>query len=248
MPRDPAAPAIFHSAGLLATPGASDLACEQRAFDGVLTSSCITVAGGGRHGGDWCEIFSLADGTIGMSIGDVCGHGEVPFTMMTALRQIVRDTAMRGFLPSHALTVANAHLVGRNFNDFATAIFGILDPRNGTFTYSSAGHPAPLIAGAFGAHYIELGPADLPLGVSPAFEPALHTMIIPAETLVVLYTDGVTEHGRDAIAGADELSNAALATYHFAKAPIASEIANFMGLNVSQEDDAAILTAWISPT
>ena len=61
--------------------------------------------------------------------------------------------------------------------------------------------------------------------------PALHAVSVPATTLLVLYTDGVSERDRKSIQGEAQLREAVIFAY----------TAKHSGSNL---DDAAILTAW----
>lgn len=214
-------------------------------FEGVRSSTRIIAANHGARGGDWCEVFSLANGLVALSIGDVCGHGPLAFDSMVAIRAAIRDAAHDGLCPAEVLTAANAFICARGSDLFATAIFGVLDARIGTLTFVNAGHPPPLLAGADGAKFLTSQDPDYPLGLSPLLLPRTVTTIVPMETLLVLYTDGVTEHERDVLRGEAQLFAAAIDIERDGSLPTACAIAERMGLEVSNHDDAAILTAWI---
>jgi anti-sigma regulatory factor (Ser/Thr protein kinase) len=85
-----------------------------------------------------------------------------------------------------------------------TAVFGILDPQTGTFTYATAGHPAPIIALPDGT--VQKLPKDgIPLGIADSTESSDWTFTLPAGSLLALYTDGLIEYTRDVIAGEERL-------------------------------------------
>jgi hypothetical protein len=161
-----------------------------------------------RVGGDWYDAFELPDGRILFSIGDVAGHGVPSAVVMSRARQAILTTALHEDDPATVLARANATIAFQE-NVMVTAICGFIDPATGRISYATAGHPAPLLAHA------EREPSFLPRGDVPLgifADSAFHTNLATAEPgdLLVLYTDGVIEYGRDIIAGETRLIEAAL--------------------------------------
>ena len=74
--------------------------------------------------------------------------------------------------------------------------------------------------------------------------PTVHVVSVPAATLLVFYTDGVSERGRKPIEGEAQLRDAAMFAYKVAHLAAAGVIERQMFLTGSNLDDAAILTAW----
>jgi serine phosphatase RsbU (regulator of sigma subunit) len=70
---------------------------------------------------------------------------------------------------------------------------------------------------------------------------------IPEERLLVLYTDGVTEHERRPLSGEEELREAARSSYRRSTPPTDALIESLMALAEDTQDDASILTAWTPP-
>jgi serine phosphatase RsbU (regulator of sigma subunit) len=215
-----------------------------RTLYGVQLSARIMVAGDALAGGDWCEGFAVAAGVIALSIGDVCGHGDGAFATRVAIRAAIRDAAHRGLDPAQTLIAAHYALRSINPDTFATAIFGLLNVEKKTFAFANAGHPAPLLCGVPGAEYLEYPETFLPLGMEESTVPQVRTIDVPDSSLLVLYTDGVTEHRREPLHGAAELRDAALYAYSFQAQSTAGVIELQMDLVNSTADDAAILTAW----
>jgi serine phosphatase RsbU (regulator of sigma subunit) len=89
--------------------------------------------------------------------------------------------------------------------------------------------------------------ADLPLGVESAYVPELHGAAVGAATLLVFYTDGITEHVRKPLEGEAQLSAAALFAYELPTLQAAAMIEKRMRLRRPLRDDAAIMAAWTSP-
>jgi len=97
-------------------------------------------------GGDWYDVFRLPNNRIALSVGDVVGRGLTAAAMMGQIRQTIRAMALAGYAPSRVLWEAGAVLrLTHEREGMATAIFGILDPDELTFTYAAAGHPPPIV-------------------------------------------------------------------------------------------------------
>lgn len=229
----------------LAVPDRSASESSSWAFHGAQVSTRILAAARGERGGDWCEAFDIGNGVIALSIGDVCGHGEEKYAAMQSLRDTIREAALQGFDPARALAEAHALLRRNDPDEYATALLAFLNIGRHKLTFANAGHPPPLMCSAEGHVYLDSGGYDPPLGIEDAFVPALRGVDVPEATLLVLYTDGVTEHDRKPLHGEAELRAAGIFAYNFPSLPPASVIERQMGLMGSNDDDVAILTVWM---
>src|SRR5271165_768066 len=221
-----------------------DPASTSSMFNGVKLSARTMPALSAMRGGDWSETFVLSRDVVALSIGDVRGHGIDTFETMLELRNAVRNAARRGLDPARTLDEANRILCDYDPDMQATAILALLDTRRGTVTFANAGHPPPLMTGPDGSVVLEFPKSDLPLGIAGAGLPALHVVNVPANTLLVFYTDGVTEHERNTLRGEVQLHDAMLFAYQCSGLPSAPVIERQMFLMGPNRDDAAILTAW----
>ncbi|HYL26547.1 MAG TPA: SpoIIE family protein phosphatase, partial [Candidatus Nitrosotalea sp.] len=97
-------------------------------------------------GGDWFDAFALADGRVAVSVGDVAGHGLEAAVIMGEMRQAIRTAAIAAPDPAAVLDQVNRMVALREGVGMVTAIFGVYDPASSLLTYSSAGHPPPLLA------------------------------------------------------------------------------------------------------
>jgi serine phosphatase RsbU (regulator of sigma subunit) len=167
---------------------------------------------------------------------------------MVATRQAIREAAMRGLDPALTLVAGHRRLRAFDPDEYATALFGLLNLRQRTLVFANAGHPPPLMVSPRETAYLEYAESDLPLGVEEPFLPAIQQVDVPASTLLVFYTDGVTEHERKPLQGATELRDASIFASKFADLSPASVIEKQMFLTGSNRDDAAILTAWTPPS
>lgn len=225
---------------------ASDPTMINSSFNGTWLSACIIPFADKFRGGDWCESYFLSQDVIALSIGDICGHGIEKFASMVLVREIIRCAARKNCTPAEILMEVNAYLCRPGGQEIATAIFGLLNLRERSLTFSNAGHPPPLIAGSSGIFYLSSQSADLPLGIMPNYVATTHIVGVPAATLLVFYTDGVTEHDRHPLQGNKELCNAVARAYDLPTKITANDIGKTMFSGGASCDDAAILTAWTS--
>ncbi|HET6817996.1 MAG TPA: SpoIIE family protein phosphatase [Mycobacteriales bacterium] len=151
---------------------------------------------GGVVGGDFYDVFQVADEEWVVAVGDVCGKG-VDAAVVTALaRYTLRAAAMQHSSPAAALTVLNAALLASGTDRFCTVACLRLHRESGGWqgTLALGGHPRPVLASG-GTAALVGEPGSL-LGVLPEPEVTdLRLGLAPGESLL-LYTDGVPE-GRD---------------------------------------------------
>ena len=197
-------------------------------------------------GGDWYDAFVLPDERFALSIGDVAGHGLQAAVVMGEVRIAVRAAAIAATRPSEALERANQILMTRNAPTMVTAAFGIYDPATSTFTYASAGHPAPILATPEGRARA-LPTEGIPLGISDRIRTRDWTFTLPGGSLLVFYTDGLIEYDRDIERGEALLRDAIADESHaLSPNPARSLQARIFG-DRENTDDVATLTLSVAP-
>ena len=197
-------------------------------------------------GGDWYDAFSLPDGRVAFSIGDVAGHGLQAAVVMGEVRQAFRAAALNPQAPSTVLERANTILNMRQRPTMVTAVFGIIDPVTSTLTYATAGHPPPILGTQEGRVTV-LPSSGLPLGIGENPASVDWTFTLPPASLLVLYTDGLIEFGRDPLAGEAALVEAVRQQIaEGTDRPARSLQARVFGKN-HNTDDVATLTISVAP-
>ncbi|MBV8489626.1 MAG: SpoIIE family protein phosphatase [Candidatus Eremiobacteraeota bacterium] len=192
-------------------------------------------------GGDWYDVFALADGRIAVSVGDVAGHGLDAAVIMGEVRQAIRTAAVgSATTPASVLEYVNGVVRLRDSVGMVTAIFGIYDPPSSTLSYAVAGHPPPLLA-LEGGVTRRLPASGLPLGCSHELETATWTFTIPKDARVVFYTDGLVENDRDVIGGEERLVEIVQELQSQRVADPADAVQRTVFNGVSNRDDAAVL-------
>lgn len=148
-------------------------------------------------GGDFYDIFELADGRVGILIGDVSGKGVKAATLTALVKNTIRALAYEETSPARVMTKANEVILrATSASMFVTLLFAVIDTSDGAVVYCSAGHTTGLIRKEDGN--VEL--LDEQSALVGAFEV---TGFTDGETrlaegdLLVVYTDGVTEARRD---------------------------------------------------
>ncbi|MEV5358224.1 PP2C family protein-serine/threonine phosphatase [Streptomyces sp. NPDC086081] len=161
--------------------------------------------------GDWYDLVDLVGGRrIGVSVGDVVGHGLAAAGVMGQLRSALSAASRVAAGPAQALDVLGryAHVV--DGAESATAVTTFIDFDRRTIAYSSAGHPPPVLVHPDGRTRFLDRATDTPLDArpDPIPRPQAETRFAPGATLV-LYTDGLIERRREDIdAGLARLADA----------------------------------------
>ena len=209
-----------------------------------IDGAYVPAAEGAEVGGDWYDVFELPNHCVGLSVGDVAGHGLRAAVSMGTMRQLIRSVARFESSPAAVLSAANRALCAED-PGLVTAFFGILDRESGTLRYSLAGHPAPLVLRPSGdATPLEGDGIVLGFDRNTVYRDFETTLKIGAG--LVLFTDGVVEIERDFIKGISELEEAAIAEYFDPSSNIAEGIQRRVMRSLKARDDAAVLFVGIT--
>ncbi|MBT1093716.1 PP2C family protein-serine/threonine phosphatase [Streptomyces sp. Tu102] len=151
--------------------------------------------------GDWYDVVDLVGGNrIGVSVGDVVGHGLGAAGVMGQLRSALSATSRVADGPAQALDVLGryAHVVDGAESATVATTFIDFDAR--TVTYSSAGHPPPVLVHPDGRVEFLDQATDPPLDArpDPVPRPQAATTYTSGATLA-LYTDGLVERRHEDI-------------------------------------------------
>jgi anti-sigma regulatory factor (Ser/Thr protein kinase) len=158
---------------------------------------------------------------------------------MANMRQVIRGVAHVYPDPAMILDAADKTLRAEGPDRLVSVFVGILDPVTLSLTYASAGHPAPLLRTPDGS-FVELPRCGPPLGLRSHDDEAARTIDIPAGSLLVLYTDGLTEATRNIDEGERRLRAAMSDDAILASTDIARAIHDAV-LGTGASDDVAIL-------
>ncbi|MEZ4387197.1 MAG: SpoIIE family protein phosphatase [Candidatus Krumholzibacteriia bacterium] len=158
--------------------------------------------------GDGLNVLRLDEHHVGLYILDVCGHG-VPAALLSAslyrwLSPLPEDSILfeaaaespTGFAPKAPAAVATTlnrlYGAGPETGKFFTILYGVLDLRDRTFRYVTAGHPPPVRITSAGTRICPLT-RGLPIGVLPEWQYRDRTVRLRPGERLLLYTDGAFE-------------------------------------------------------
>jgi len=188
---------------------ASDLRQSQRVQRKLLPAAFPLLAGFEvfgyfgpceRLGGDFFGAVLLDDGRLALYLVDVAGHGVSAAMITIILRELLQPRrqlqARQEILgiPAQALSFLNQALLEEAFDPpiLVTMVYAVIDPKNGTLTIASAGHPPPIIVDGPGkAHLLPVG--GTVLGLNDQGEFTTTTLTLNPGDTVLLYTDGISE-------------------------------------------------------
>jgi PAS domain S-box-containing protein len=148
-------------------------------------------------GGDFYDLFRVGENKWFILVGDVCGKGTAAAAVTAVVRQAVRACALKGDGPADALRSVNELLLLDN-EIFTTACVAELwsDADGVRLVLAAAGHPLPLMADADG-HVQTMGEPGSLLGAFDDVSFTEHRFALPPSSVLLMYTDGVSEHHRD---------------------------------------------------
>lgn len=179
----------------------------------AVAARYLPSAAGTSVGGDWYDVFALPDGSVGVAVGDVMGHGLEAAAAMGQLRSVLRSYAFEGSSPAVVLERMDRLVQGFDMAQLATAIYGqlVLDEGGGRLKLSNAGHLAPLVRRADGT-VVAANAGHSTLIGCPTDEAAPRregVVAIENGATMFLFTDGLVEgRGRDLDVGLRRLTDA----------------------------------------
>jgi serine phosphatase RsbU (regulator of sigma subunit) len=213
-------------------------------FD-VSGASCPAEA----TGGDYFDYIPLRDGSLGVVIGDVSGHGFGPALLMAEMRAYLRAFTLTHSDLAEIVGLLNVALANDDLEDrFATLLLARLEPRTRAFTYVSAGHTAGYVLDAAGAVKAPLPSTGMPLAIMPSASfPAAPAVTLGPGEGVLLITDGIIEaHSPDeALFGAERTLATVQASWQRSARQILSDLYEavrvFRGVTTQFDDMTAIV-------
>ena len=178
-------------------------------------------------GGDYFDFIEYGDHQIGIVIGDVCGKERAAAIYVAMAKYMLRAYALQDPSPQQVITRLNRALYNQMSEEcmFITMVYGIIDLKAGTFTYTNAGHPAPILYQPVTRRTLELKPGlqehevssdggeadasettprpssltptDGMVGAIAEMEFTETTVSLEPGSVLSLFTDGVTEARTD---------------------------------------------------
>jgi sigma-B regulation protein RsbU (phosphoserine phosphatase) len=143
-------------------------------------------------GGDLYDFF-IRDEKLYFCIGDVSGKSVPAALVMAVTHSLFLSISSHESNPARIMQSINESLCrGNESNMFVTFFIGVLDLPTGIMRYCNAGHNPPLIVKGDSIESLP-AKANLPMGVIDDKDYLLQQETVEPETMIVLYTDGLTE-------------------------------------------------------
>jgi sigma-B regulation protein RsbU (phosphoserine phosphatase) len=143
-------------------------------------------------GGDFYDFDTHHPGQLGIIVADVSGHGVPAALVASMVKMAFAGESGRIDQPGQALTNINRTLCDRFEGAYVTACCAFIDPVNLTLTYSSAGHPAPLLRRR-GGRVESLREGGLLLAFEPQVRYASAEVALRKGDRIVFFSDGLAE-------------------------------------------------------
>ena len=198
-------------------------------------------------GGDWYEVVARRDGRAVLAIGDIVGHGPEAAAAMGQIRSALTATAEAADGPAQLLDRLEEFAGRAPGVRFSTVCVALLDPRDGSLRYATAGHPPPLLLAPDGSTALLEGARSHPLlamarGAEPQAPHREEAVAVPPGGRVLLYTDGLIER-RDPTAdyGFGRLQDAARRNRGEAIEPFCDALLDDLLAEGDGSDDTAVL-------
>jgi serine phosphatase RsbU (regulator of sigma subunit)/integral membrane sensor domain MASE1 len=185
-----------------------------------ISVSCLYRAGASymTAGGDWHDVIELPGGMIGLTVGDVVGHGIEAASVMAQLRVALAAIAADEPRPGAVIERLETFASRIEGAEAATLVYATLDPASGSLSYTCAGHPPPVLIAVDGTATLEWDGRSPPLGVASDAPRSEGSAVLDPGATLILYTDGLVERREEpldaglerlrALVGSSELTSA----------------------------------------
>lgn len=193
--------------------------------------------------GDWYDVVDLPGGRLGLTVGDVVGHGVDAASVMGMLRSALSAAMRVADGPSGALETLGLYARAQK-GAMATTTFACqVYPASRLLMYSNAGHLPPVLMRADGSYVFLDGATDPPLGVRFEHVPRPQaTVEYRRGDTLVMYTDGLVERRTEDIdVGLDRLVVAMRGMRGLPPEELADGLLAEMANPDGQQDDVSLM-------
>ena len=156
-----------------------------------ISGACLSAE---TVGGDYYGYHELPDGSLGIAMADVTGHGIGAAMYMAAMKGVFKAESRRVLSPADLLRRSNEALEAdfSRAHVFATAFFVRVTPGGRRLEYALAGHNPPIVVRKNGDTEL-LKRGGLALGLMPQVEYQETSIRMEPGDMLVVYTDGLIE-------------------------------------------------------
>jgi len=148
-------------------------------------------------GGDFYDFIPLSPGPdgprLGIVIADVADKGVPAALFMALCRTLLRSVAISRVDPGLTLKRMNDIIFADTQTDlFVSVFYAVWEPNTSRLTYANGGHNPPILFTRSGQTRL-LAEHGMVIGVCEGLSYQSHTVTMPRDSTLLLYTDGLTE-------------------------------------------------------
>lgn len=145
-------------------------------------------------GGDFYDVFDLAESKLAIVVGDVSGKGLRAAVHMATTKNMLRAYAHEDPDPCYVLERLNqAMCTYTPENLFVTVFYGVLDHVKRTLVYSNAGHDEPILYRRGSNNVNTLDVTGRAVGVIRQSNYDTRFLRFEPGDILLIYTDGITD-------------------------------------------------------
>jgi Stage II sporulation protein E (SpoIIE)/GAF domain len=194
-------------------------------------------------GGDWYEGLLLGDSTIAFVVGDVTGHGIEAAADMALIRGMISALLHAGIPLGKVFNELSGVLVQRSAALLATAAVAVVDISAQRLTYTTAGHPSPLLRLTDGeVRRLDTANGAM-IGISSDRQGTAVSIPFPPGAQLVMFTDGLIERrDRPFYAGIEQaVLHLGAVTESLGPHQLVESLVDALLHDVENEDDVVVL-------
>ncbi|ARD48879.1 response regulator [Sporosarcina sp. P37] len=146
-------------------------------------------------GGDMYCWFQLNDDLTAVLLFDVMGHGVSAALVTMSIRSLLKDIIVKLIDPVSVMKEMNRKIYELFSTDgldsfLVTAIYVVIDTKNGTLQYVNASHPEGVMFGKYGETVMMHANSPI-LGLFPTIQVKAKSIRLTGWHRIILYTDGL---------------------------------------------------------
>ena len=144
-------------------------------------------------GGDYYDFIPLKNNHLAFCLGDISGKGIPAALLMANLQASLRGQTLMDIQCKECVAFTNNLLYNSTDNNkYATLFYGVLHSVQNQITFCNAGHNEPILIDHKG-DVLRLKEGGMIVGILPEITYEEKTIDLQPDTILVVYSDGITE-------------------------------------------------------
>lgn len=144
-------------------------------------------------GGDYFDFITIKDDQLAFCLGDISGKGIPAALLMANLQATLRGQTLMGSPCKDCVSFTNNLLYNSTDNNkYATLYYGVLYSAQNSITFCNAGHNEPILIDHENK-VSRLKEGGIVVGILPDIAYEEKTIEFPGDSVLVTYSDGITE-------------------------------------------------------